>query len=78
MVRAYLGPMSRISTPCVSYCWIDPAHGHCEGCGRTRAEIAAWCFIEEDERLAIMAELKARLETLRAAAAEAPAAAGER
>jgi predicted Fe-S protein YdhL (DUF1289 family) len=53
--------MARISTPCVSYCWTDPGHGLCEGCGRTRDEIAKWCFITEDERLAIMAELKARL-----------------
>ena len=53
--------MARISTPCVSYCWTDPDHGLCEGCGRTRDEIAKWCFITEDERLAIMAELKERL-----------------
>lgn len=59
--------MSRISTPCVSFCWIDPAHGLCEGCGRTRAEISAWCFITEDERLAIMACLEARLQSLQEA-----------
>ena len=56
--------MSRISTPCISYCWIDTTHGHCEGCGRTRAEIAQWCFIEEEQRLAIMAKLKARMEEM--------------
>gem|GEM_PF-811831 len=56
--------MSRISTPCVSYCWIDPVHGLCEGCGRTRAEIASWCFITEDERLALMPGLKDRLVAL--------------
>lgn len=56
--------MSRISTPCVSYCWIDPTHGHCEGCGRTKAEIASWCFIEEEQRLAIMAQLEERMAEL--------------
>ncbi len=53
--------MTRISTPCISYCWTDPDHGLCEGCGRTRDEIGQWCFITEDERLAIMAELRDRL-----------------
>ncbi len=53
--------MTRISTPCISYCWTDPDHGLCEGCGRTRDEIGQWCFITEDERLAIMAELTDRL-----------------
>jgi predicted Fe-S protein YdhL (DUF1289 family) len=57
--------MSRLSTPCISYCWIDPVHGHCEGCGRTRAEIASWCFITEEERLAVMQGLKARLDDLK-------------
>jgi predicted Fe-S protein YdhL (DUF1289 family) len=56
--------MSRISTPCVSYCWIDPNHGLCEGCGRTKDEIASWCFITEDERLSLMPGLKARLAAL--------------
>ena len=53
-----------MSTPCVSYCWIDPTHGHCEGCGRSREEIASWCFIEEEQRLAVMAKLKARMAEL--------------
>ncbi len=53
--------MARISTPCISFCWTDPDHGLCEGCGRTRDEIGQWCFITEDERLAIMAELRDRL-----------------
>ena len=65
--------MNRISTPCVSFCWSDPDHGLCEGCGRTRDEIASWCFISEDERLAIMAQLKERLERTLAAHAEAGA-----
>ena len=71
--------MARISTPCVNFCWSDPVHGLCEGCGRTRAEIASWCFISEDERLAIMQGLPERLartltepETRAAPAAAAP------
>jgi hypothetical protein len=54
--------MSRISTPCVGTCWIDPTTGRCDGCRRTRKEIADWCFITEEERLAIMATLQQRVE----------------
>jgi len=53
--------MQRISTPCVNICWTDPVHGLCEGCGRTRDEIGSWCFITEEERLALMPQLKERL-----------------
>ena len=67
--------MSRISTPCVSYCWTDPDHGLCEGCGRTRDEIASWCFITEEQRLTLMPQLKERLaKALAAKAAAAPPA----
>ena len=57
--------MERITTPCVNFCWIDPDHGLCEGCGRTREEVANWCFISEDARLALMPALKERLADLR-------------
>lgn len=52
---------SRISTPCVKVCLIDEATGLCEGCGRTRAEIATWGRLSESERLAVMAGLEARM-----------------
>ena len=63
--------MQRISTPCVNICWTDPVHGLCEGCGRTRDEIGSWCFITEEQRLALMPQLKERLaQTLAAKAAQ--------
>ena len=58
--------MKRIATPCVNLCWMNPALGLCEGCGRTRDELAQWCFMTEEQRLAIMAVLPARLDDLRA------------
>ena len=63
--------MQRISTPCVNICWTDPDHGLCEGCGRTRDEIGNWCFITEDQRLALMPHLKERLAKALAAKAQA-------
>jgi uncharacterized protein len=53
--------MTRASTPCIKVCLLDPETGLCEGCGRTRAEIARWLSLTEEERLRIMAELPARM-----------------
>lgn len=50
-----------ISTPCTRVCVLDPETGLCEGCGRTRDEIAAWYRLSEEERLRIMATLDDRL-----------------
>ncbi|ACL58679.1 DUF1289 domain-containing protein [Methylobacterium nodulans] len=52
--------MSRPSTPCTRICVLDPATGLCEGCGRSRDEIAAWGGLSEPERQRIMALLPAR------------------
>ena len=56
--------MARISTPCLRVCLLDPASGLCEGCGRTRDEIASWGRLSEGERLAIMASLDERMRRL--------------
>jgi predicted Fe-S protein YdhL (DUF1289 family) len=55
------------STPCIKVCAVSGQSGLCVGCGRSLPEIASWGRLSEAERLAIMAELPARLE-----AAEAP------
>jgi uncharacterized protein len=48
-------------TPCIAVCIIDPKTGLCLGCGRTLPEIARWHRIESAERLAVMAQLSARM-----------------
>ena len=53
--------MTRYSTPCVRVCLIDPETGLCEGCGRTRDEVAEWGRMTEEERLAIMRGLEERM-----------------
>jgi predicted Fe-S protein YdhL (DUF1289 family) len=53
--------MTRASSPCIKVCLIDPETGLCEGCGRTREEIARWSRLPEEERLRIMAELPERM-----------------
>lgn len=52
--------MSVISSPCIKACMLDPVSKHCEGCGRSLAEIARWGSMSEAERLAIMARLRER------------------
>jgi hypothetical protein len=40
---------------------IDPKTGLCLGCGRTLPEIARWHRMDRAERLAVMAQLAARM-----------------
>lgn len=49
-----------IPSPCMSICQLDSATGLCRGCFRTVEEIARWTRAGNDERLAILNELKAR------------------
>lgn len=56
--------MTAIESPCVLVCAIDDKTGYCFGCGRTRDEIGAWLTMTPQMRRAVMAELRARLETV--------------
>lgn len=49
------------SSPCTKVCILDADTGLCQGCGRTRDEIAAWGLMSEAERRTIMAVLEDRL-----------------
>ena len=50
-----------IETPCIAVCMMDPRTNLCLGCGRTLPEIARWQRMESAERLAVMAQLPARM-----------------
>lgn len=54
-------PLQKPSSPCTKVCVLDAATGLCEGCGRTRDEIALWGSLAEAQRRAIMAVLPERL-----------------
>jgi hypothetical protein len=49
-----------MESPCISVCVIDPADGLCQGCRRSRHEIARWTSYTDAERRRIMVELKTR------------------
>jgi predicted Fe-S protein YdhL (DUF1289 family) len=48
-------------TPCIAVCMIDPKTNLCLGCGRTLPEFARWHRMDSAERLAVMADLAARM-----------------
>jgi predicted Fe-S protein YdhL (DUF1289 family) len=48
-----------VGSPCVGVCRIGPG-GLCEGCLRTRDEIAAWPGLGRERRLALLDELGRR------------------
>ena len=58
-----------MDTPCVKICTLDHASGLCLGCDRTIDEIARWSTMSKTERQRVVAELPARDERRRAAAA---------
>jgi predicted Fe-S protein YdhL (DUF1289 family) len=54
-----------MQSPCVKICTYEPGKGVCLGCGRTLAEIAGWASMSDAERCRIMAELPARMASLK-------------
>ncbi|MFT6452695.1 MAG: putative Fe-S protein YdhL (DUF1289 family) [Halocynthiibacter sp.] len=53
-------PASKIQSPCIDTCVIEPASRLCIGCLRSIDEIAAWGGMSDAARALIMAELPAR------------------
>jgi predicted Fe-S protein YdhL (DUF1289 family) len=51
---------TKLPSPCVSICQMDPQDGVCIGCYRTRAEIAAWRSMDQDDQLVLLDILRAR------------------
>ncbi len=53
-----------IPSPCTTVCVLDPVTGYCRGCLRTVTEIGRWPVADNEERLAILQQLKARRRAL--------------
>jgi predicted Fe-S protein YdhL (DUF1289 family) len=53
--------MEQIESPCRRICVLDSVTDLCIGCGRTRAEIAAWRGLSPEERRSVMTLLADRL-----------------
>ena len=50
-----------ITSPCISVCQMSAATALCEGCFRTRDEIAAWGNAGDDVKRAIWARIEVRM-----------------
>jgi uncharacterized protein len=59
--------MSRLDSPCVKVCVLDPALGLCLGCGRTGEEIGGWLRYTDKERQAVRAKLGDRMRSIKTA-----------
>lgn len=47
-------------SPCVRVCVMDADDRYCAGCRRTRAEIAAWWTLTDEQKRTVLAALPAR------------------
>jgi hypothetical protein len=61
------------TSPCIRLCLLDERTGFCLGCGRTVEEIGGWITMPVEARIALKADLPARLAGL---ASRAPPEAG--
>jgi uncharacterized protein len=57
----------RPKSPCRRVCAVSARAGFCIGCGRKMMEIGGWSGFSDDEKRAVLAELPARLESLKTA-----------
>ena len=55
-----------IVSPCISVCRMNAATALCEGCFRTRDEIAAWGNAGDDAKLATWEHIEGRMAALQA------------
>lgn len=51
-----------VQSPCINVCKMDSASGLCLGCYRSLEEIAAWGRASEAQRIAILQQVKARVD----------------
>ena len=50
----------KLPSPCISVCQMDDLDGVCVGCYRTRAEIATWGSMDQDDQILLLDILRDR------------------
>lgn len=61
-----VGEAADIPSPCISDCHISEVTGWCEGCFRTRDEIAAWSCADDESKRRIWRAIEQRMADLKA------------
>ena len=49
-----------LTSPCISVCEINKATGFCNGCYRTIREIADWPYLDYDQQMILLNNLRKR------------------
>lgn len=49
-----------LPSPCTGVCTMDMQNVYCKGCFRNRLEIGGWAHMSNEEKLAVIKELKIR------------------
>ena len=52
--------ITTLLSPCISVCQLDLVSGHCQGCYRTSAEIAAWRSMSAEAQSELLETLRQR------------------
>jgi len=50
----------KVPSPCISICQMDASEEICIGCYRTRAEIASWGCMDQDDQVLLLDVLRDR------------------
>jgi len=58
------GRVEDVPSPCINVCKMDSHTGWCEGCFRTIDEIACWSGATREDKLAVLARLAARKQSI--------------
>ena len=61
-----VGAAADVPSPCISVCRMSDATGWCEGCFRTRDEIAAWSCADDESKRRIWRAIEQRMADLKA------------
>ena len=52
--------MRNLPSPCISICKLNKISGFCDGCFRTKDEIAKWPSMTDSERWSVVEKLRER------------------
>ena len=59
-----LATQAEVASPCISVCQMNSGSGLCEGCFRTRDEIAVWSRSDNDDKRGIWERIERRMKAL--------------